>query len=424
MALSELADWWDGQKQQSEKILTEWVQDNPQWWAVGLAGLTQTSMDLGAGMVDVLRFGQGAAEGGWRGYGKDALRLLVLLGPLGRAGGALSRLIHGSRIRMAVQVGGVDGPCTFQAVNNAMSITAGKNVFITVRDMAKAMGQSVSQLRRTAGGTEYELGAWVDELVPFLQKLGARVKPVNGLQSVDEVIALAQKESGPVVFAFRATVRNAAGVNEEILHSIIAMRSPLGGVRFADYGGRFVKSLHQLLSQWGTPVGKVELFQSGMSAAIINRLHLTGDIAVKLAKGAAVVIEGLAAIETVDNGVELAIPAAFAATPAPSNSDPANNDVIKGSFEAYKARAQGRPVIQMPPIYITAGKRSAPPVSWLTGVQFRLNALGFAAGPVDGVMGPRTKRAVTTFQSTYPPLRADGVPGPRTQAKLAEICGY
>ncbi len=66
--------------------LSEWVQDNPQWWAVAVAGTVQTSMDLGAGLVDVLRFGEGGTEGGVKGVGKDVLRLLILVGPLGRAG--------------------------------------------------------------------------------------------------------------------------------------------------------------------------------------------------------------------------------------------------------------------------------------------------------------------------------------------------
>ncbi len=80
MALSEYADWWDQQKAISENFLTEWVQENPQWWAVGIAATVQTTMDVGAGMVDVLRLGEGAAEGGWRGYGKDALRCWPLSG--------------------------------------------------------------------------------------------------------------------------------------------------------------------------------------------------------------------------------------------------------------------------------------------------------------------------------------------------------
>src|SRR5439155_21395574 len=113
MALSDLTDWWDQQKRESEAILTEWVQDNPQWWAVAVAGTVQTSMDLGAGFVDVLRFGQGMAEGGIKGVGKDALRLLMLLGPLGRAGGAASRfltpLFRAGNLRLAIRIQGVSG---------------------------------------------------------------------------------------------------------------------------------------------------------------------------------------------------------------------------------------------------------------------------------------------------------------------------
>jgi len=209
MALSSLADWWDKQKLDSEKILTDWVQDNPQWWAIAIAGTVQTTMDLGAGFVDVLRFGEGAAQGGWKGYGKDALRLLMLLGPLGRAGGAASRfltpLIRAGNLRLAVQLVGVDGPCTFQAVNNALAITKGKNLFVTVADMAAGVGKRLGQLKIDRFG-RYELGAWIDELVPFLRGAGMRVKEVSGLSRIEQVVELARRETGPVIFAIKTTV--------------------------------------------------------------------------------------------------------------------------------------------------------------------------------------------------------------------------
>ncbi len=428
MALSEYADWWDKQKATSEKFLTDWVQENPQWWTVAVAATVQTSMDLGAGMVDVLRFGEGAAEGGFKGYGKDALRLLMLLGPLGKAGGIANRfltpLIQSGRLRFAVQVAGVDGPCTFQAVNNAVAITRGKNLFVTVRDMAGAVGKTLSQLAKTARG-DYELGAWIDELVPFMQQNGMRVKEVTGLTRLEEVAALAQKETGPVIFAIRTTVRNAAGATEELLHSVIATRTPTGAVRFADYGGKYVNSLAQLVENlgYGKPIS-IDLLQSGSSATIINGARITGEFAVKLAKGAFLVMEGLAAIQTTENGVEFAVPAAYVASSAPLAAQPVAPAVVKGSFDAYKSRMQGRPVMRMPEITIKAVSKTAPRPDWLTGVQYRLNALGFGAGPVDGIMGPRTRKAVIAFQRAYPPLVADGIPGPRTQSLLAQICGY
>jgi hypothetical protein len=62
------------------------------------------------------------------------------------------------------------------------------------------------------------------------------------------------------------------------------------------------------------------------------------------------------------------------------------------------------------------------PVDQVTGIQARLNNLGFASGPVDGVMGPVTTEAVRAFQRRYD-LRADGNPDSVTQAKLEEVHG-
>jgi Putative peptidoglycan binding domain len=427
MALSELADWWDGNKKESEKILMDWVGENPQWWAIGVATAVQTSMELGAGFVDVLRLGEGAAKGGVSGYGMDALRLLAILGPLGRAGSLASRtltpLAQAGRLRLAVAVKGVSGPCTFQAVNNAMAITKGKSLFVTVADMAEALGKPIKTLAN-AGAGKLKLGAWIDDLISFLRSAGARIREVKGLTTIEQVVAVARNETAPVVFAIKTTVTTAAGEAKTILHTVIATRSPTGAVRFADYGGKYFASLTDLVSRWGKPAAAIELYQKGVSAAVINGATLTGELSTALSNGAILVLEGLHAIETEDNGVELALPATFAATSLPLTTDPATADVVKGSFAAYKSRVVNKKVIQMPPMYITAGAKVAPSSTLLTGVQFRLNALGFGAGIVDGVVGNKTIRAIKAFQGAHPPLKADGIPGPLTQAKLKEAAGY
>jgi hypothetical protein len=302
---------------------------------------------------------------------------------------------------------------------------------LTVDDMAAAVGKNISQLRKNALG-DYELSAWIDGLVPALQRAGVRVREVRGLTRIDEVVKLAGRETGPVVFAIRTTVGSVtagsrvAGPTTEILHSVIAMRSPTGAVRFADYGGKFVGSLRELVSQWGVPTSPIELYQSGLSAAVIEGAVLTGNwlAMLQVSKGAVLVMEGLVAIETVQNGVEMAVPVSVVASSAPALDDPAPPEVIKGAFEAYKMRAKGSPVTRLPKSVTAAGAKVAPRPDWLTGVQYRLNALGFGAGPVDGIMGPRTRKAVQAFQRTYPPLAVDGVPGPKTQAMLVQVCGY
>jgi hypothetical protein len=346
----------------------------------------------------------------------------MFLGPLGRAGGIASRFLHLSRLRIAVQLEGVTGPCTFQAVNNALSILKGRNLFVTVRDMAAAMGRPLGALAKTKEGL-YEIGAWVDDLAPLIRDI-AKVKEVTGLSRISQVVDLAKRETGVVIFAIKTTVRTAKGATEELLHSVIAVQKA-GRVHFADYGGKLVGSLDELITNlgYGTPI-QTELLQAGTSATIIEGMKLTGEIAAKLARGTFLVVEGLTAIETNEGGVDLAVPVAVVATGDPTKKDLTPPEVIKGSFDSFKARKGGRPVIRLPEVVIRAGKTVAPRSDWLTGVQFRLNALGFGAGPVDGINGPKTKRAVNLFQKAYPPLRVDGIPGPKTQAKLVEVCGY
>jgi len=423
MALSEYADWWDKQKKESEKFLEDWVDENPQWWAVAAA--VQTSMDLGQGMVDVLRFGEGVAEGGWRGYGKDFLRLLVLLGPLGRAGGMLSRFLNTNMIRFAVSTKGVTGPCTFTAANNAMNIVSGpgKNLFLTARDAARALGRVLSQVGKA--GKNYKIGAWIDDLIPFLRSQGAKIRSLTNISRLEDAIAAAKTENGVVVFAIKYTTQ----AGRVIRHSVIAVRDATGNVRFGDYGGKLFTSLEQLVARWGAPNAQgISLMTrtSGPGAVVFDGLELTGllEDAMAVFKGGVFLIDGVTAIETGEEGVDLALPVAVVAAPLPAKEDKVPSEVVKESFNAYKARLEGRPVLRMPEIKIVGG---APRSDWLTGVQYRLNAVGFGAGPVDGILGPKTKRAIRKFQETYHgshQLRVDEIPGPKTQAALVNICGY
>src|SRR5215204_705340 len=84
-AASDIADWWDKQHEQAKKELDSFVDSNPNLFGVIVATAVATTMEVGRGTVDMLRFGEGVAEGGVRGYGTDALRLIGLMGPLGKA---------------------------------------------------------------------------------------------------------------------------------------------------------------------------------------------------------------------------------------------------------------------------------------------------------------------------------------------------
>ncbi|MCG8314639.1 MAG: peptidoglycan-binding protein [Pseudomonadales bacterium] len=59
-------------------------------------------------------------------------------------------------------------------------------------------------------------------------------------------------------------------------------------------------------------------------------------------------------------------------------------------------------------------------VESIAGLQARLNNLGYNAGPVDGILGRKTKSATRKFQTQHK-LMVDGISGPQTQSKLTAI---
>jgi Putative peptidoglycan binding domain/LysM domain len=62
------------------------------------------------------------------------------------------------------------------------------------------------------------------------------------------------------------------------------------------------------------------------------------------------------------------------------------------------------------------------PLSEITGVQARLNNLGFHCGAVDGVLGPLAKSALINFQEIYS-REMTGQPDGPTRDKLKELYG-
>lgn len=56
-------------------------------------------------------------------------------------------------------------------------------------------------------------------------------------------------------------------------------------------------------------------------------------------------------------------------------------------------------------------------------MQVRLQGLGYNPGPIDGVVGPRTKAALQRYQRDHG-LLASGLPGPATRARLLPASVY
>lgn len=221
-AASDIADWWDEQHRASRRELVEFVDEHPNWFGIVVAGTTATAMELGAGLCDVLRLGQGAAGNGVHGLAQDGLRLL-------QAAPAVGRLSRFTFSRLIVDPGG--GICTWVSGAKALR-QVGAKAFASVDDLAEAAGfPSIRQLG----------GAFVDQVAPVLQKLGARVTPLGRPSSLDAVAAAAARGDGVVLFS----VQWSHG-SRPVGHTLYAFRDLLGRVRYADRTGAVVSTLAEL----------------------------------------------------------------------------------------------------------------------------------------------------------------------------------
>jgi len=69
---------------------------------------------------------------------------------------------------------------------------------------------------------------------------------------------------------------------------------------------------------------------------------------------------------------------------------------------------------------VAAAPAAAAAAPHVAGAQVALRAHGVYSGPIDGIAGPQTKRAVRLFQRRHG-LRVDGVVGRRTRAELGRL---
>jgi LysM repeat protein len=254
-AASDIADWWDEQHRSSKRELDEFVDQHPNWFGVIVAGTTATAMDLGAGLVDVLRLGEGAAEGGVKGFAQDGLRLLQLAPAVGK----LSRF---ALARVVVDPGG--GICTWVSAAKALR-QVGVKAFASVEDLAQAGGlQSIKALG----------GAFVDTLTPILKRLGARVlllgRPAN-LEAVNAAV----RGDGVVLFSVQWS-----RAGKMVGHTLYAFKNSVGRILYADRTGAVVSSLQELEKVYsgigGAKVYGTAAFLQGPRILLANGLAVLG----------------------------------------------------------------------------------------------------------------------------------------------------
>jgi hypothetical protein len=223
-----------------------WYRNVGVWTAAGtLFALNKFTATVAGGFIDVVRLGDGAfIEGGWRGWGRDALRLLVLVGPAlrgarygaGYFGAAFKGLDEGSVAAAEASKLGLEIPrwaknCTWMAALRTLRLT-GTRPLATLGNLAEAAG--LTSITETGP-------AYVSEVVPALRNLGMRIESLEpgALSTMDDVARIVSRNpNGQVLFSVTW---------DGIGHTLVGVRRLFGGMRILDRtGGILVDSLKQL----------------------------------------------------------------------------------------------------------------------------------------------------------------------------------
>lgn len=219
---TEVADWFDKNKKESDEILDKWVEEAD--YSTGsmiAASTTKAFMTFGAGFADLLRLGDGVKEGTLKGVGTDALRFVAVF-PVGKAVNIIKSARGVSASKIIADVGGP--VCFWVASAKALRQVGQKykgRLLVGIDDIAIALNMPRNAL-------------WVipnlSTGMSYLRRLGAKIgaiKPVVGVADIAKILP----RDGSVVMIAVHVMRNGRVVGG---HAIYAFRNPLGQVRFMD----------------------------------------------------------------------------------------------------------------------------------------------------------------------------------------------
>jgi len=246
-AASDIAEWWDKQHAEAKKELDRFVDDNPNLFGVIVATAVATAMEVGKGTVDLLRFGEGAAEGGVGGYAKDAIRLVGLMGPLGKVAKFAQVGLNARLARVIIDPG--KGICGWISGTQAFRQT-GTRAFVAVEDLAQAMGKTLSEL----GGSQ------LAQRVQVFRSLGAKISALRNVSKMEEIAEMTKNDGGVTMFNIFGK-RMQGGVLKPVGHAVYAFRDLAGKLKILDRGGcagkmgQVFDSLEELAQKYGLSGG-------------------------------------------------------------------------------------------------------------------------------------------------------------------------
>jgi hypothetical protein len=217
---TDLADWFDKQKSQANRMLDSAVEnsDYNQGVMIVAAG-THAAMEFGGAFVDLLRFGDGMKAGGLKGWGQDALRFVAIF-PFGKAAQMMKTAKATQAAKVVVDIMPRAGICAWVASAKALQQVGhsfnGK-VLVTIDDLAQA-----------AGVPRQAIGGFPDlfHITAMLRQVGAKVGASRRVASMREVEQMVPYDgSGVVVVVEGVNVKT----GELIAHLVYAYRE-MGGV--------------------------------------------------------------------------------------------------------------------------------------------------------------------------------------------------
>lgn len=217
-----IADWFDNNRKQTDVILDQWVDSsNYNEGVMILAATTKAFETIGAGFVDILRLGDGVREGTLKGIGTDSLRVVAIF-PVGKVAGILKSAKGLARAKVLVDTGGPN--CFWVASAKAfaqISHNYNGKLFACVDDIAKALGMDMGNLWKIPS---LEIG------ISYLQMLGAKVGAVKLVSTIKDVEKMVPFDGSVVMIA--VNVMNKTRIIGG--HAIYAFRNVLGQVRYMD----------------------------------------------------------------------------------------------------------------------------------------------------------------------------------------------
>lgn len=249
--LGDVADWYDRQTNgliewragifrrvdpNGRSGWNRWWQPLGFWmaWGDGLVRMTQ-------GVVDTLRVGNGVRQGGWSGYGHDALRVLNIFDGAGRIIGRVGRVL-----RVALQPAGTV-TCVWYSFLNALDRT-GHYFFISVRDLMNAVGISEAAIISARGTTPQMFRRLVDHLATLRIQMEELTVPLEsgGWEALMRFAQIRRRGVFVIGFHYATQAANAVRSTASEGHALLVTYSRQHGLIFQDTTGQIYAGLGAL----------------------------------------------------------------------------------------------------------------------------------------------------------------------------------